>query len=611
MKKILWKLDKVRVAGRGQPRLDVTCLDIPAGVIAILGPSGAGKTTLLNLLAGFERPAAGTVVSHLAVSPGELPLFWGPPGDGLWPSETVVAHLRRVTPSGTPPGEAERLLELFGLKDKSDVRPDLLSQGECSRLSLARALASQARVLVLDEPLVHVEPARLLPYWDVLHAERPAGGSLVFSTHEPELVLRSAQHVIGLAEGNVVFSGSAEQLERDPPSEALAWYLGAANWIPARESAFWLARSSTHDRCVRPHDLQADAVSDGPVVIDAVRRSRGLNELDARHEPTGERRRFYISRLAQELQAGVRVRFSVLGLLLALCFALSGCGGATAGSDQTLTEVGYWMLPSEGIRIPAPRAVHAAGDDLYILDNVGRVLVYDGEGELKKQWWMPEYSVGRPEKICLLPDGRLAVADTHYHRVILFDQEGTEVGRLGGFGKDAGQFIFPVATACDDAGNLYVCEYGGNDRIQKFSPDDRFLLSIGGYGTEPGQFQRPSGMVCRGDRLYVVDAFNNRIQVFSTDGAFVEILGADLGAASPELNYPYDIALSPADELFVVEYGAGRVSRLDLKGRLLGRFGANGSGDGQFKTPWGLAVDKHARVFVADTGNRRLVQLKL
>ncbi|MCY2968561.1 MAG: ATP-binding cassette domain-containing protein [Planctomycetota bacterium] len=430
MKKILWKLDDVQVAGTGQPRLAVTGLEIPAGVTAILGPSGAGKTTLLNLLAGFERPAAGTVVSYLAVTPGELPLFWGPPGDGLWPSETVVEHLRRVAPSGTPPGEAERLLELFGLKDKSDVRPDLLSQGECSRLSLARALASQARVLVLDEPLVHVEPARLLPYWDVLHAERPAGGSLVFSTHEPELVLRSAQHVICLAEGNVVFSGSAEQLERDPPSEALAWYLGAANWIPARESPLWLGHSSADDRCVRPHDLQAEVASDGPLLIETVRRSRGLNELDARHEPTGERRRFFLSRLAQELQTGVRVRFSVLGLLLALCLTLSGCGGATAGSDQTLTEVGYWMLPSEGIRIPAPRAVHAAGDDLYILDNVGRVLVYDGEGELKKQWWMPEYSVGRPEKICLLPDGRLAVADTHYHRVILFDQEGTEVGRF-------------------------------------------------------------------------------------------------------------------------------------------------------------------------------------
>ena len=61
--------------------------------------------------------------------------------------------------------------------------------------------------------------------------------------------------------------------------------------------------------------------------------------------------------------------------------------------------------------------------------------------------------------------------------------------------------------------------------------------------------------------------------------------------------------------LYVVEYGVGRVSRVSLDGKLLGRFGSAGSGEGEFATPWGIAVDSKMRIRVADTGNRRIVEL--
>src|SRR5262249_23759396 len=108
-------------------------------------------------------------------------------------------------------------------------------------------------------------------------------------------------------------------------------------------------------------------------------------------------------------------------------------------------------------------------------------------------------------------------------------------------------------------------------------------------------------------KLFIVDAFNNRIQVFTREGEFVGVLADDPQAA---LYYPYDITVTPQGEFYVVEYGGGRVSKLDQHGKLLGRFGSTGTGAGQFSTPWGLTVDASGRVLVADTGNRRVVGLK-
>jgi iron(III) transport system ATP-binding protein len=290
--------------------------------------------------------------------------------------------------------------------------------------------------------------------------------------------------------------------------------------------------------------------------------------------------------------------------------ALVGCSVSAADRPLPVDNVEYWSVPAEGSRIPAPRAVHAtAKGEVYVLDNVGRVLVFADSGTLLRQWWMPEYSVGRPEKIRLLKDGRLAVADTHYQRVVFFDEEGALAGTLGSYGREQEQFIYPVAIAQDDEENLYVCEYGGNDRIQKFTKEGKYLLQFGGFGTGRGEFQRPSGIAWHDHRLFVVDAFNNRIQVFSEQGELVEILGS--GAADEALYYPYDIAVSPAGEIYVVEYGGGRVSRLDLQGRLTGRFGSTGAGENQFNTPWGMCLDSRGCVYVADTGNRRIVRLHL
>jgi sugar lactone lactonase YvrE len=264
-------------------------------------------------------------------------------------------------------------------------------------------------------------------------------------------------------------------------------------------------------------------------------------------------------------------------------------------------------MPSEGKRIPAPRSVTSGlNGETVVLDTAGRVLVFGSAGNVIREWAMPESSVGRPEGVCVLADGRIVVCDTHYHRLVYFSPEGEVLKIIGREGRGAGEFIYPVGIVTDDAENLYVCEYGSNDRIQKFTREGDFLLAFGSFGTDPDQLQRPSGLAWRDGLLYVADAINGRVAVFRDDGAFV----GHLGGESLALELPYDIALGEDDTLFIAEYGAGRVTAVGVDGRLRGRFGRTGAGTGEFVTPWGIATAENGRVLIADTGNRRVVEVQ-
>jgi DNA-binding beta-propeller fold protein YncE len=288
-----------------------------------------------------------------------------------------------------------------------------------------------------------------------------------------------------------------------------------------------------------------------------------------------------------------------------------GCGGDAAAPVLRVKETRYWSLPSEGHKLPGPRSITTGvNDDIVVLDTAGRVLVYGADRNLKKKWWMPEYSVGRPEGVCVLKDGRVVVCDTHYHRVVMFDADGKVLRMFGGKGSGPGKFEYPVAVTVDDRENLYIAEYYGNDRVQKFTSDGTFLLQIGKSGTAPGELLRPQGLAWHAGKLYVVDAANNRVQKFDAgSGAFEAILG--LPGQPLKLRLPYDIEVGNDNKLYVVEYGAGCVTKLDLDGRILGRFGSTGSGEGQLNTPWGITIDTRMRIHVGDTGNRRIVELVL
>ena len=137
--------------------------------------------------------------------------------------------------------------------------------------------------------------------------------------------------------------------------------------------------------------------------------------------------------------------FVCLAALMSLW--LSGCTGEQDDPEFPVSRFDVWKIPSSGRSLPAPRGLYADEEDnVYVLDNAGRVLVYDARGSLKAQWEMPQHDVGKPEGILRMHDGRIAVADTHYHRVVMFDADGNASTMFGTQGVPRRVLYFPCQS---------------------------------------------------------------------------------------------------------------------------------------------------------------------
>lgn len=168
--------------------LDRFSLAVPdRGVTALSGPSGCGKTTLLRVLAGLERPQGG----HVEVSPRETALLFQ--DDRLLPWRTVERHLTDVLPRERR-GRAPELLALVELEGEEKTLPAALSGGMGRRLALARCLALEARLYLLDEPFAGVDLARALR---ILERLKALSTPVLLVSHEPA-VLAAADTVIEL-----------------------------------------------------------------------------------------------------------------------------------------------------------------------------------------------------------------------------------------------------------------------------------------------------------------------------------------------------------------------------------------------------------------------------
>jgi iron(III) transport system ATP-binding protein len=227
--------------GRTEVLRDVDLAVEPGEFFTLLGPSGCGKSTLLRLIAGFNRAQRGAILIDgqdvTAVPPWKRDVGMVFQSYALWPHLTVAQnvafgleerHLAR-TEVRRKAGDA---LALVGLSELGDRRPNQLSGGQQQRVALARTLAVQPRVLLLDEPLSNLDAKlRVHMRHELAQLQKRLGITTIFVTHDQEEALTTSDRVAVMHEGVIQQVGTPLELFDRPASRFVAEFVGTINVV--------------------------------------------------------------------------------------------------------------------------------------------------------------------------------------------------------------------------------------------------------------------------------------------------------------------------------------------------------------------------------------------
>jgi thiamine transport system ATP-binding protein len=239
-------LRQVSVAYDGVPAVDDVSFDLADGsLLAVLGPSGSGKSTVLRALAGLEPLTHGSIAwdgRDLAGVPTHKRGFALMFQDGqLFGHLTVarnVGYPLRLQRARHAEARVEELLDLVGLQGYGDRLPATLSGGERQRVALARSLAVEPRMLLLDEPLSALDAElRERLGGDLRRILREAGTTALMVTHDHEEAFAVADRIAVLRAGRLVQEGDISEVWRAPADPATALFLGYARVLDGEPAA--------------------------------------------------------------------------------------------------------------------------------------------------------------------------------------------------------------------------------------------------------------------------------------------------------------------------------------------------------------------------------------
>jgi sulfate/thiosulfate transport system ATP-binding protein len=249
--------------------LDDVSIRVGDGALtALLGPSGSGKSTLLRIIAGLETPDSGEVrideqdVTDTPARTRDVGFVFQhyAPFKHMTVYDNVAFGLKvRKRPKAEIQARVKELLELVRLEGLAERYPSQLSGGQLQRMALARALAVQPRVLLLDEPFGALDAqvrGELREWLRRLHEEIHV--TTIFVTHDQEEAMEVAEQIVVMSKGKIEQAGTPRELYESPRNEFVMSFIGPVNRLG--------------DTFLRPHDIQILAQADGSGVEALVQR---------------------------------------------------------------------------------------------------------------------------------------------------------------------------------------------------------------------------------------------------------------------------------------------------------------------------------------------------
>jgi len=253
--------------------VDGVDLDVVDGeFLTLLGPSGSGKTTVLRMIAGFERPDAGTIelagVDVTNVPPYSRDVNTVFQDYALFPHMSVQKNIEyglkvKKVPKAEREQRAVEALESVRLGGYGDRAPSQLSGGQRQRVALARALVNRPKVLLLDEPLGALDlKLREQMQVELKEIQREVGITFVFVTHDQDEALTMSDRIAVFNSGKIEQLGTPTEVYEHPATPFVAGFVGTSNLLGAAAAEAVLGKPGTWS--VRPEKIRVIGV-DEPV----------------------------------------------------------------------------------------------------------------------------------------------------------------------------------------------------------------------------------------------------------------------------------------------------------------------------------------------------------
>ena len=232
-----------------------------------------------------------------------------------------------------------------------------------------------------------------------------------------------------------------------------------------------------------------------------------------------------------------------------------------------------------------------------------RVQLFNSDGNFLRSFGRQGNKAGEfsnPRGITFHKSGNIFVADQRNHSIQIFSGEGEYVGMFGGYGSLDSQLSYPWGLSVDSDGNIIVAD-SGNKLIKIFSSNGKFLVKIGGQGT----LTFPIHCIQCDRYLIVSENSEHCVKVFDRNGNFQYNFGKQ-GGGDGEFKFPYCLSVNKSGHLMVCDGGNDRIQVFELNGKFLSKFGTKGSNLGEFESPRSLAFLSDGRIVVSDERNNRI-----